>query len=67
MTAPRIYTYSETLSPHSDLPAGIEPTTGSAADWDLVIVMQYEAMWLGWQGGICKPAPAIHPPRTPMP
>ena len=63
VTGTSIYTYPEPV-PAPDLPAGIEPTTGSAADWDLVIVMQYEAMWLGWQGGICKPAPAIHPPAN---
>ena len=30
--------------------------------YDAVIVMQYEALWLGWQGGICKPAPTLHLP-----
>lgn len=34
---------------------------GTAA-WDVVVVMQYEAMWLGWQGGICQPAPTLQPP-----
>lgn len=32
--------------------------------WDLVIVMQYEALWLGWEGGICKPAPTLKLPAS---
>jgi uncharacterized sulfatase len=26
--------------------------------------MQYEALWLGWEGGICKPAPVLRLPAT---
>lgn len=32
--------------------------------FDVIVVMQYEALWLGWQGGICKPAPSLTLPET---
>ncbi|MFC3912830.1 LTA synthase family protein [Pseudaeromonas sharmana] len=51
-------------NPTPDYPAAATTTEGHA-DWDLVIVMQYEAMWLDWKGGICKPAPSLRvPART---
>ncbi len=40
----------------------VETRRATQPAWDVVVVMQYEAMWLGWQGGICQPAPTIQPP-----
>ncbi len=46
-------------------PASAPVATANAAhqaDWDVVIVMQYEALWLDWKGGICKPPPGLQLP-----
>ncbi|MGL4204754.1 MAG: LTA synthase family protein [Aeromonadaceae bacterium] len=40
----------------------VAPAPIGAQPYDVVIVMQYEALWLGWQGGICKPAPTLRLP-----
>ena len=40
------------------------PATSTSSQFDVVVVMQYEALWLGWQGGICQPAPTLTLPAT---
>ncbi|HHQ4651876.1 TPA: LTA synthase family protein [Aeromonas hydrophila] len=32
--------------------------------FDLVIVLQYESLWLGWQGKICAPPPTLSLPAS---
>ncbi|MGE6209507.1 LTA synthase family protein, partial [Aeromonas media] len=34
-----------------------QPARGQPPRFDLVIVLQYESLWLDWQGKICAPAP----------
>ena len=34
-----------------------QPAPGQPPRFDLVIVLQYESLWLDWQGKICAPAP----------
>jgi Phosphoglycerol transferase and related proteins, alkaline phosphatase superfamily len=52
------------ISPLQDEPP--QPTAQSRTPplFDVIVVMQYEALWLGWQGGICKPAPTLDLPDT---
>jgi hypothetical protein len=56
-----IYSYPVATSP-LQVQTPTNPSIKPA--WDLVIVMQYEALWLGWEGGICKPAPTLKLPAT---
>lgn len=35
-----------------------------APRWDLVIVLQYESLWLDWKGRICAPAPTLSLPAS---
>lgn len=48
-------------------PASAPVATANPAhqpDWDVVIVMQYEALWLDWKGGICQQAPSLTLPDS---
>lgn len=56
-----IFTYPITPSLLQE-EASPAPAPVGQQPYDVVIVMQYEALWLGWQGGICKPAPTLHLP-----
>ena len=38
------------------------PAQPRAPRFDLVIVLQYESLWLDWQGKICAPAPTLSLP-----
>ncbi|WP_457937530.1 LTA synthase family protein [Aeromonas veronii] len=40
------------------------PPQGIAPRWDLVIVLQYESLWLDWKGRICAPAPTLSLPAS---
>ncbi|KTA76727.1 LTA synthase family protein [Aeromonas salmonicida] len=37
---------------------------GQPPRFDLVIVLQYESLWLGWQGRICAPPPTLSLPAS---
>ncbi|MGS3177182.1 LTA synthase family protein [Aeromonas sanarellii] len=37
-----------------------QPALGQPPRFDLVIVLQYESLWLDWQGRICAPAPTLN-------
>ncbi|MNJ17087.1 Sulfatase [compost metagenome] len=39
-----------------------QPAPGQPPRFDLVIVLQYESLWLDWQGKICAPAPTLSLP-----
>ena len=39
-----------------------QPARGQPPRFDLVIVLQYESLWLDWQGKICAPAPTLSLP-----
>ncbi|QXW31204.1 LTA synthase family protein [Aeromonas sanarellii] len=39
-----------------------QPVLGQPPRFDLVIVLQYESLWLDWQGKICAPAPTLNLP-----
>lgn len=39
-----------------------QPALGQPPRFDLVIVLQYESLWLDWQGKICAPAPTLNLP-----
>ncbi|MFM5818134.1 LTA synthase family protein [Aeromonas sanarellii] len=39
-----------------------QPVLGQPPRFDLVIVLQYESLWLDWQGKICTPAPTLNLP-----
>ncbi|WP_429145365.1 LTA synthase family protein [Aeromonas rivipollensis] len=39
-----------------------QPAPGQPPRFDLVIVLQYESLWLDWQGRICAPAPTLSLP-----
>ncbi|MFM4847762.1 LTA synthase family protein [Aeromonas rivipollensis] len=39
-----------------------QPALGQPPRFDLVIVLQYESLWLDWQGKICAPAPTLSLP-----
>ncbi|MFM4995611.1 LTA synthase family protein [Aeromonas sanarellii] len=39
-----------------------QPALGQPPRFDLVIVLQYESLWLDWQGRICAPAPTLNLP-----
>ncbi|WP_342058005.1 LTA synthase family protein [Aeromonas sp. OTU364] len=39
-----------------------QPALGQPPRFDLVIVLQYESLWLDWQGRICAPAPTLSLP-----
>ena len=39
-----------------------QPARGQPPRFDLVIVLQYESLWLVWQGKICAPAPTLSLP-----
>ncbi|MCS3455689.1 putative sulfatase [Aeromonas sp. BIGb0405] len=36
----------------------------TAPRWDLVIVLQYESLWLDWKANICAPAPTLNLPAS---
>ena len=57
--------FSYPVDKPSAVPAPIETAASNhQPDWDVVIVMQYEALWLGWKGGICQPAPGLQLPDS---
>ncbi|MEG0175074.1 MAG: LTA synthase family protein [Aeromonas sp.] len=37
----------------------LPPSVAQSPRFDLVIVLQYESLWLDWQGKICAPAPTL--------
>ena len=39
-----------------------QPAPGQPPRFDLVIVLQYESLWLDWHGKICAPAPTLSLP-----
>lgn len=39
-----------------------QPAPGQPPRFDLVIVLQFESLWLDWQGKICAPAPTLSLP-----
>ncbi|MFQ2108438.1 LTA synthase family protein [Aeromonas rivipollensis] len=39
-----------------------QPALGQPPRFDLMIVLQYESLWLDWQGKICAPAPTLSLP-----
>ncbi|MCY9834307.1 LTA synthase family protein [Aeromonas media] len=39
-----------------------QPARGQPPRFDMVIVLQYESLWLDWQGKICAPAPTLSLP-----
>ncbi|MGL6231153.1 LTA synthase family protein [Aeromonas rivipollensis] len=39
-----------------------QPAPGQPPRFNLVIVLQYESLWLDWQGKICAPAPTLSLP-----
>lgn len=59
-----IYSYPAAASPLQQPLMSPDTNATDQPAWDLVIVMQYEALWLGWEGGICKPAPVLRLPAT---
>lgn len=40
----------------------VQSALGPSPRFDLVIVLQYESLWLDWQGRICAPAPTLSLP-----
>ncbi|MGY2498116.1 hypothetical protein, partial [Klebsiella pneumoniae] len=40
------------------------PAQPRAPRFDLVIVLQYESLWLDWQGRLCAPAPTLSLPAS---
>ena len=40
------------------------PAQPRAPSFDLVIVLQYESLWLDWQGRLCAPAPTLSLPAS---
>lgn len=63
ITGNTIYSFPPVPPPPAAQPQAALLSPGKPA-WDLVVVMQYEALWLGWQGGICKPAPTLKLPAS---
>ena len=51
-------------SPLQDLASPPAAPSKEKPLFDVIVVMQYEALWLGWQGGICKPAPTLTLPES---
>ena len=41
-----------------------QPAPGQPPRFDLVIVLQYESLWLDWHGKICAPAPTLSLPAS---
>ena len=41
-----------------------QPARGQPPRFDLVIVLQYESLWLDWQGRLCAPAPTLSLPAS---
>ena len=45
-------------------PQHSQPHQETTPRWDLVIVLQYESLWLDWKGGICAPSPTLNLPAS---